>query len=776
MKRSLVFALGALAMAGCSSNQSAAPVFPSDPEVEAKVKEVVSKLTLEEKIGQMCQITIDLFGRMDSTGNFAFYPGQLDKLIGQYKVGSFLNVPGTSQTPETWYSIIEPLQAMSMDSIGVPTVYGLDQNHGATYTTGATFFPQNLSVAASFNVDIAERAGEITAYETRASNCPWTFCPTLDLGRDPRWPRIYENFGEDALVNAEMGSAQVRGFQGKDPNHVDKYHIAACLKHFMGYGVPFSGKDRTPAYISPQDLREKHFAPYLAAITEGALSIMVNSGSVNGKPMHANAELLTQWLKKDLGWDGLIVTDWADIDNLWKREKVAADKKEAIALAINAGIDMSMDPYNTDFCDLLKELVEEGKVPMSRIDDAASRVVRMKVRLGLFDEPNTKWTDYPDFGCQEFRDFALKGAEECIVLLKNQGNVLPLKQGKRILVTGPNGNSMRTLNGGWSYTWQGNLTDKFAEEYNTIYEALANKFGAANVSYVPGVEYNHHGAYYEEKTPNIAAAVAAARSADYIVACIGENSYTETPGNLTDLNLSGNQLQLVRELAKTGKPIILVLNEGRPRLISSIEPLAAGVIDAILPGNYGGDALANLMAGDANFSGRLPFTYPKEINSLVTYDYKVSEEVETMEGAYDYNAVVASQWAFGYGLSYTTFVYRNFTVDKPNFTADDTLKFSVEIENAGAMAGKEAALLFSTDLVASQVPDNRRLRSFTKIELQPGEKQVVTFELPAHALAFVDGDGKWVIEEGDFRMQVGDQVLNVHCDKTHKWDRPNIAI
>ncbi len=775
MKKSILWGALSLLLASCAGGGSTnAPAIPADKDVEAKVKEVLSQLTLEEKIGQMTQISLDVMGRMDSTGTFTYYDGVLERLIDQYKVGSFLNVPGGAVSPETWYSIIEPLQTRSLEVIGVPTIYGLDQNHGATYTTGATFFPQNLSVAASFNTEIAQKAGEICAYETRASDCPWTFSPTLDLGRDPRWPRIFEDYGEDPLVNALMGAAAVRGFQGDDPNHIDRNHIAVCVKHYMGYGVPFSGKDRTPAYISAQDLREKHFAPYLAALKAGALSVMVNSSSINGTPVHANAELLTQWLKVDLGWDGVIVTDWADIDNLWRREKVAADKKEAICKAINAGIDMTMDPYSTDFCDLLKELVEEGRVDMSRIDDAAARVIRMKVRLGLFDTPNTKWTEYPDFGSEIFAEVAREAAQECIVLLKNKDSLLPIAQGKKILVTGPNGDTMRGLNGGWSYTWQGHLTNQFATGYNTIYEALANKYGEANVKYVPGVQYKEDGAYYEELAPDYASAVAAARSADIIVACIGENSYCETPGNLTDLNISPNQAQLVRELAKTGKPIVLILNEGRPRLISSIEPLASAVIEAILPGNYGGDALADLLSGDANFSGKLPFTYPKEINSLVTYDYKVSEEVETMEGAYDYNAVVASQWPFGFGLSYTTFSYSNLTINRTEFGPDDTLEFTISLTNTGKVAGKEAVMLFSSDLVASQVPDGRRLRAFTKVDTDPGQSQQVKLSIPARDLAFVGADGKWLLEEGDFRFQIGDQVITARCTSTKQWSEPNI--
>ncbi len=768
MKKFVTIAVGALAATG-----ACAQAIPSDPLIERQVSEWLGRLTLEEKIGQMTQITLDIMGDPAAVGEFRLSPQTLDNVICKNKVGSILNVPGTAQTPEWWYATISRIQDKSLECIKVPCIYGLDQNHGATYTVGATFFPQNLSVAASFNREIAFRSAEITAYETRASDCPWTFSPTLDLGRDPRWPRIYENYGEDAYVNAEMGRAAVRGFQGPDPNHVDANHIAVCLKHFMGYGVPFSGKDRTPAYISAQDIREKHFAPYLASIREGALSIMVNSASINGVPMHANAEYLTQWAKNDLAWDGMIVTDWADIDNLWKREKVAKDKKDAIRIAINAGIDMTMDPYDVGFCTLLKELIEEGAVSMDRINDACARVLRLKLRLGLFETPNTNPKDYPKFACKEFSDFALAGAEECIVLLKNNADILPLSKGTKILVTGPNGDSMRALNGGWSYTWQGHLTNEFAKEYNTIFDALSNKFGKENVQFVPGVSYKEDGAYYDELEPDIESAVAAATGVDVIVACIGENSYCETPGNLTDLHISRNQADLVRALAATGKPVIIVLNEGRPRLIADIEPLAAAVIDGILPGNYGGDALANLMAGDANFSARLPFTYPKEINSLVTYDYKVSEEVETMEGAYDYNAVVASQWPFGFGLSYTTFDYSNLRVNKSEFDVNDTLEFSVDVTNTGKRFGKEAVLLFSSDLVASQVPDSRRLRAFDKIDLNPGEKKTVTLKVPASELAFVGADGHWILEEGDFRIQVGDKVIPVRCTSTYRWATPN---
>lgn len=660
-----------------------------------------------------------------------------------------------------------------MKRMGVPCIFGLDQNHGSTYTQGGTLFPQNINVAATFNREIARRSAEATAYETRAVSVPWTYSPTVDLGRDARWPRIWENFGEDCYLSSEMGKAMVYGFQGEDPNHIDQYHIATSMKHFMGYGVPWTGKDRTPAYISPADLREKHFAPFLAGIEAGALSVMVNSASVNGMPMHANKEILTHWLKEQTGWDGVLITDWADVNNLYTREMVAKDKKDALRIAINAGIDMVMEPYSCDACGYIIELVNEGKIPMSRIDDACRRVLRMKYRLGLFEHPTQKLKNYPLFGGEQFAQLALEGATESMVLLKNNNNILPLQKGKKILLTGPNANQMRCLDGGWSYTWQGNRTDEFAGKYNTIYEALCNEYGKENIVLNQGVTYNEAGKYWEENEPQIAAAVEAAKNVDVVVACIGENSYTETPGNLTDLWLSENQRNLVKALATTGKPIILVLNEGRPRLIADIEPLAQGVVDILIPGNYGGDALAQLLSGKANFSGKMPYTYPKEINSLANYDFKKSEEVGTMEGAYDYNAKITQQWGFGQGLSYTTYQYSNLKVDKASFGHDDVIRVSIEVKNTGKVAGKESVLLFSSDLMASMVPDGRRLRAFDKVALQPGESKTVTFDLKANDLAFVGWDGKWILEEGDFKLMVADQQATIHCNETHKWASAN---
>ena len=814
---------------GCTmvAAQAQKPAIPRDAALEAKVEKTLAKMTLDEKIGQMLELNIDVMGNMrvenakvdrekvrsvlqqygtgqaelekllkmtdeqiiDRLGSYPIdiYQGDtkrvwklnetmLDTLISKWKVGSILNAPGTrAPSVEQWQNWIRLIQEKSMKYLGIPDIYGLDHNHGVTYTQGGTLFPQPINMGATFNTDLVRIGAEITAYESRAANCPWVYNPVVDLSRDPRWPRVYESFGEDAILNSKMVVAEIQGYQGDDPNHIDRYHVGTSTKHYFAYGAPWTGKDRTPAYLSPQMIREKYFEPFKEAALAGTLTMMVNSASVNGVPLHASYEYLTKWLKEDLQWDGFLVTDWADINNLYSREKVAKDKKDAIRIAINAGIDMSMDPYNVEFCILLKELVNEGKVPMSRIDDAVRRILRAKYRLGLFDEPNTGGKGFEKFGCDEFAQASQKAAEESEVLLKNEGNILPLKPANRkILLTGPNANQMRCLHGGWSYTWQGSKAEDLSEKYNTIYEALCNKYGKENIILEQGVTYDEGKAYYDENEPQIDKAVKAAAGADVIIACIGENSYTETPGNLTDLWLSKNQRDLVKELAKTGKPVILVLNEGRPRLIADIEPLAKAVIDILIPGNYGADALANLLAGDANFSAKMPYTYPREINSLNTYDYKVSEEVGTMAGAYNYDAKVSLQWPFGYGLSYTTYEYSNLKVDKKNFTANDVLTVTVDVKNTGARAGKEAVLLYSSDIVASVVPDNKRLRDFTKIELQPGETKTVTFQLPASKLAFVGADGRWTLEEGDFVLRVGNQTVGTACTATKIWDEPNI--
>ena len=761
-----------------AGGQKPAPAIPSDPVIEAHIQEWLKKMTLEEKIGQMCEITIDVVSDFEASkkNGFTLNPAMLDTVIGKYKVGSLLNVPlSVAQKKEKWAEAIKQIQDLSMKEIGIPCIYGVDQIHGTTYTLDGTMFPQGINMGAAFNRELTEKAAAISAYETKAGCIPWTYAPVVDLGRDPRWSRMWENYGEDCYVNAEMGKASVRGFQGSDPNHIGEYNVAACMKHYMGYGVPVSGKDRTPSSISRSDMREKHFAPFLAAIRQGALSVMVNSGVDNGVPFHANRELLTEWLKEDLNWDGMIVTDWADINNLCTRDHIAATKKEAVKIAINAGIDMSMVPYEVSFCDYLKELVQEGEVPMSRIDDAVARVLRLKYRLGLFENPYWDIKKYNKFGSEEFARVALQAAEESEVLLKNEGNILPLAKGTKILLAGPNANSMRCLNGGWSYSWQGHLADQCAGAYNTIYESLCNKYGKENIIYEPGVTYAPYknDNWWEENQPEIEKSVAAASRADVIIACIGENSYCETPGNLTNLTMSENQRNLVKALAATGKPVILILNQGRPRIINDIVPLAKAVVNVMLPSNYGGDALANLLAGDANFSAKMPFTYPKYINALANYDYKPCENMGQMGGNYNYDSVMDVQWEFGFGLSYTTYSYSNLKVDKTSFTADDVLTVSVDVTNTGKVAGKESVLLYSKDLVASSTPDNIRLRNFEKIELNPGETKTVTMQLKGSDLAFVGYDGKWRLEKGDFKLKCGNQWTDIQCSETKVWDTPN---
>ncbi len=773
----MLVALTALLTVSCARNDSPTPpAIPRDADIERRVTDIVAGMSLDDKVGQMCQVVIDLVCADTLTdGKVTTSPAKLDTIFSLYRVGSILNTAqGYAQDLDTWYRLVSAVQEASLKYIGIPDVYGVDQNHGTTYTVGGTLFPQEINMAASFNRDLVREGAAICAYETRAGSIPWVFNPVMDLGRNPVWSRIWESFGEDPYINGVMASEMVRGYQGSDPNHIGVNNVGACLKHYMAYGNPVSGKDRTPSSINPVDLREKYFQPFRMAIRAGALSLMVNSGVNNGMPFHANHEMLTVWLKEGLNWDGMIVTDWADIHNLWRRDHVAADYKEAIMLAINAGIDMSMTPYDVDFCRLLKELVEEGKVSVSRIDDAVSRIIRFKLRLGLFSTPVTDPADYPLFASAGHARKALELAVQSQVLLKNEG-VLPIAEGKRILVTGPNANSMRALNGGWSYTWQGTDDPVYHEAYNTIYEALRDRYGASSVVLEQGMDYvPDYGRWEEETNLRIDRAVAAARGVDIIVACIGENSYCETPGNTDDLNLSSRQIALVKALAATGKPIVLVLNEGRPRIVREIEPLASAVIDVMLPGNYGGDALAALISGERNFSARLPFTYPKWINSIATYDHKPCEIVETMSGAYNYAADIDVQWPFGYGLSYTTFAYSGLTVDKSDFAPSDSITVSVTVANTGPVEGMEPVIFYSRDLVASITPDVLRVRGFDKVNLRPGESTVVSFTIPASDLAFVGYDGRWTIEEGDFEFIIGTLKAPARCTETKIWNTPNI--
>lgn len=754
---------------------------PMTPEkIEELVARRLKSMTLEEKVGQMCQLTIESVTDYPASareGRPVLNKAKLDTVFSIYKVGSILNVPlGVAQDRDTYRRLIGELQEASIAATGIPMIYGLDQIHGSTYILDGTLFPQNINLAASFRPWFAYRAGEVTGYETRAASVPWSFNPVVDLGRDPRWSRMWENFGEDCLVNSIFGVQAVKGEQGSLAPIIDKNHVAVFMKHYMGYGVPRTGKDRTPSNITPIEMREKHFAPFKAAIDAGALSVMVNSASNDGIPFHANPLYLTGWLKEGLDWDGVIVSDWADINNLYSRDHVAATPKEAVKMGINAGVDMSMVPYDTDFCKYLVELVREGEVPESRVDDAAARILRLKYRLGLFESPVQEPEDYPLFGSKEFADDALQAALESEILLKNDDNILPLKEGTRILLTGPNADSMRPLNGGWSYTWQGHRAADLSKG-NTIYKAMSERFGKENVILEKGVCYEPHNGdnWMKDLDCGIDKAVKAAADVDVIVACIGENSYCETPGNDDDLSLSPRQISLVQQLAATGKPVVLILNEGRPRIINSIEPLAKAVVDILLPGNYGADALAMLLAGDANFSAKLPFTYPKYQNALYTYDYKPQENLQQqMAGAYNYDAKMNVQWPFGHGLSYTDFKYSNLNIDKKEFGPQDMLTITVDVTNTGDRAGMEPVLLYSKDVAATIMPDNIRLRAFDKVDLQPGETKTVTFTLPASDLSFVSIDDKWHIEKGDFKFKAGDLWIDAVCTADAVFENPPI--
>ena len=779
LKTTIAIAASALLMAAATScgncdkplkaNQNAA--IPSDAEIEANVQKLLKQMTIEEKAGQMMQITI---GSLVEPATGEFSEEAIQNVFGKYKVGSILNTfQDRAGDRQFTAEFITELQNKSMELIGIPMIYGLDMIHGASYLSDATLFPQEVNLGATFNPEYARIMGEAMAYETRAAMCPWVFSPVMDLTRTSLWPRNWESWGEDPYMQSIMAAAETEALQGTDPNHIDGKHVAVSLKHYLAYGAPATGKDRTPAYISMSDLREKYFEPFRASIGKGALTVMANSASINGVPTHANKTLLTGWLKEGLKWDGLIVTDWADIDNLYKREKVAADKKDALRIGINAGIDMIMDPYDPSACDLIVELANEGAVPMSRIDDAVARVLRLKYRLGLFENPTWDVSAYNDFGKQEWKDASLAAAVESEVLLKNEG-ILPLRQGARILVTGPNADDMRPLMGGWSYTWQGSGAP-YTDGFNTIAAALSQEFGASNVTCIPAMTYSQ--AYSQFQTVedvDYSEAVAAAKNCDVIVACVGENSYCETPGNISDLNLPAEQTDLVKALAATGKPIVLVLNEGRPRVINEIEPLAAAVVDVMLPGPYGADALAQLLSGKENFSGRLPFTYPKYVNSLHTYDFKVSEQVGTMSGSYNYDAVMDVQWPFGTGLSYTAFEYSDLKASVEKFSAADVIDFTFTLRNSGNVTGKETMLLYSSDLVASVVPDIRRLRAFAKVELKPGESRQVTLSVSAKDLAFVNTEGAWTLEKGQFVFTIGGQNIMLECTEDKVWDSQNI--
>lgn len=741
-------------------------------DADKRAAEIVSRMTLAEKIGQMSQISIDIVCKGQDTPQGSTLELDMERLreaIVEYHIGSVLNAPNTrARTPEWWSQIVAQIQnvAMKETRMKVPVIYGLDQIHGATYTAGSTMFPQEINLAATWNPVHARKMGEITAYETRASNVPWNFSPVLDLGPDPRFPRQYEGFGEDPYIGAVFGYELVKGNEGDDNNIANPHKVAACMKHFLGYGVPISGKDRTPAYIPMNALLEYHVPAFKAAIDAGVHTVMLNSGIINGEPVHASYDLMTKLLRKDLGFNGMIVTDWEDINKLYSRDKMVPSIKEAIKAGINAGIDMSMIPINyKEFCNLLTELVNEGQVPMSRIDDAARRVIALKLKLNLFDVPNTYARDYPEFHSDAFKKASYDAAAESMTLLKNKNNILPLQKGAKILVTGPNAVSKRSLNGGWTFSWQGEKIDEFAADYHNLLEAIQLKYGKENVSYVPGVSYTNATEYATEHKDRFEEAVVAAQNVDYVILCLGENSYCEKPGDLDDLYLNDLQTELAQQIIKTGKKVILVLSEGRPRVISKFSGKVDAIVQTYLPGLFGADALADVLAGDVNPSGKLPYTYPAYPNSLIPYYHKHAEEQVRSEGAYNYEGDYNFEYPFGYGISYTTFAYANARINKPQLAlgSNEEITISVDITNTGNRAGKETIQLYSSDLYASLVPDVKRLRRFEKIELNPGETKTVTFRLTLNDLSFINLKNERVVEPGDFELQIGSSSADIHA-------------
>ena len=751
----ILFCFALLVTSGVHSQQKL------NPAIESRVTALLNQMTIEEKVGQMAQVSIESLG--SSLGERFTFTDKLKDAVVNYKIGSILNTPGPLQSVSDWNRLIAEIQGEASNTrLKIPVLYGLDHIHGLSYVAGATFFPQPIGQAATWNRDLVFNAGVITAYESRAASVPWTFSPALDLGTNPLWSRMWEGYGEDPYLTSELGTRFIRGVQ--DPLS-SKEKIAVSLKHYMAYSDPKSGKDRSDAWIPEHYLREYHLPPFIAAIKAGARTVMVNSALINGIPTHINKHILTDILKTELGFTGFVVSDWQDIENLYRRDKLTPNIKGAIALAINAGNDMSMIPYDyKEFTSDLLALIKEGKVSQARINDAVRRILRVKIELGLFETPTTNLNNYPKFGGEEFHRAAYNTAAESITLLKNTNNILPLKKGAKLLVTGPNANSMRTLNGGWSYTWQGEKTDQYGQQYNTIVEALQKKFGAASVNFQETVAYKMNGRYDEDSVINLPSLSSAAAASDYIILCIGENSYTETPGNLNDLSLSDNQLELARTVYALGKPVIMILNEGRPRIIRKIEPGAGAIVHAYLPGNYGADALVDILAGDINPSGKLPFTYPRFTNALINYIHKPSGGNTNPQGG-EFNP----QYQFGYGLSYTNFSYQNLSVNATSFTPEQTVTVTVTVSNTGSREGKEVVQLFSSDVIASFTPDVKRLRGFEKVNLKAGESRTISFNVPVKDLAFINPSNKRQVEQGEFVLQIGELKKSINVSRTLIW-------
>lgn len=732
---------------------------PTRPDNSAKIEALLRQMTVEEKVGQMTQLTIDMVTE-GSDQNIKIDEAKLQKAIVQYGVGSILNVNNQALTLDHWHRIIGPImQASQKTRLKIPVIYGVDSIHGANYVQGATLFPQEIGMGATWNPALMRRAAEVTAMETRAAGIPWSFSPVLDVGRHQAWPRLWETFGEDPYLATVMGTAFVRGLEGQ--NVADGRHVASSLKHYVGYSFPLTGRDRTPAYIPANYLREYYLTPFAAAVKAGARTVMVNSGEINGVPGHINRHLMTDVLKGELGFDGFIVSDWDDIKKLVSQWRVAADEKEATRMAVMAGIDMSMVPLSYSFSDHLIELVIENKVPMARIDDAVRRILRVKFELGLFDNAMPDNSLRANFGKPEYANDALQAARESVVLLKNDKNILPLSKTSRVLVTGPTADSMISLNNGWSYVWQGSEPTLYPKDKPTIQKAIEAKIGSSKFKFVPGTRIVRRPNSPSNSTPtdideevNVSAAVASAKDSDVIVLCLGEGSYTEGPGSIADLTLPDLQLKFAERMIATGKPVVLVLSQGRPRVIATIADRISGIVTAMNPSNEGGRAIADVLFGDYNPDGKLPITYPRSPGYLTTYDANVFERVIDMRKLLTFQP----QFEFGYGLSYTTFQYSDLKLSAPTMKQDGTITATVKVTNTGKLAGKETVIVYVRDEVATLTPAAKRVRRFAKIDLRPGAVSELTFTLRPEDLSYIGLNSKHVLEPGDFTVMIGSQT------------------
>jgi beta-glucosidase len=753
------------ALAGSGSSQSAATTELLDshtfldaniksgrpvPDRIPQVESLLAQMTLEEKVGQMTQLEIGMIatGRAQS---LKIDPAKLEKAIVKYGVGSILNVSDEALPVAKWHEIISQIQqAAQKTRLRIPVIYGIDTIHGANYVLEATLFPQQIGMAATWNPDLMKRGSEIAAMETRAAGIPWNFSPVLDLGRQPLWSRLFETFGEDQYLAKVMGVAAIRGYEGN--NVAAKDRVASCMKHYMGYSMPISGRDRSPAWIPEIYLREYFLPPFQAAIAAGARTVMVNSGDINGVPVHASRYILTDVLRKELGFRGLVVSDWEDIKKMVNQHRVAANEKEATRISVLAGVDMSMVPSDYSFSDNVIALVKEGAIPMERIDEAARRALNLKVELGLFDSPMPDASLKSKVGSAESRQVSLNAARESITLLKNTNNILPLAKGRKVLVTGPTADNLMSLNNGWSYTWQGSKADLYPKDRLTILGAIEAKVGKSNVKYVPGASL--------DKDVNIAEAVSAARDADVVIVALGEGAYCETPGNIEDLALPDVQLKLAADIAATGKPVVLVLAEGRPRLINRIADQMGAILMAYNPGLEGGQAIADILFGDVNPSGKLPFTYPRYANALIPYDHKVWELDSTGFG----NSAIRPQFEFGSGLSYTTYAYSDLKVEPGNVDQSGKINIAITVKNTGQRAGKEVVQIYVRDMVASITPPGKRLKRFAKINLEPGQSRTLNFTLTTDDLSFIGADNKRIVEPGEFEVMVGGQTRKFTLD------------